>query len=97
MFIFSPSFCLIIQHSVATNLQKTVNLFDRVQFMNWIADQVHHLKETNKTFTILSVPRTTVLCEALIDQEKLRDGSFFDFLHKKSCPTNNVFAFFALY
>jgi hypothetical protein len=43
----------------------------QVPFMNMAVDQIHALKEGNKTFTILVVPRTTVLCENVLEQEQL--------------------------
>jgi hypothetical protein len=43
--------------------------------MNMAVDQVHSLKDANKTFTILSVPRTTVLCENVLEQEQLSSGT----------------------
>ena len=43
--------------------------------MNMAVDQIHALKEGNKTFTILVVPRTTVLCENVLEQEQLSHGT----------------------
>jgi len=48
--------------------------------MNMAVDQIHSLKDANKSFSIFMVPRTTVLCEDLLEKEQLANGtekSFF--------------------
>lgn len=39
--------------------------------MNMAVDQIHSLKDANKTFAVFMVPRTTVLCEDLLEKEQL--------------------------
>lgn len=39
--------------------------------MNMAVDQIQVMKDTNKTFNIFSVPRTTVLCEDVLEKENL--------------------------
>lgn len=42
-----------------------------VPLINMAVDQIQVLKDSNKTFNILAVPRTTVLCEDVLERENL--------------------------
>lgn len=45
--------------------------------MNMAVDQIQVLKDQNKTFNIFSVPRTTVLCEDVLEKERLAHCTYF--------------------
>lgn len=66
--------------------------------MNMAVDQIQVLKDQNKTFNIFSVPRTTVLCEDVLEKEKLAHCTYFStpfpyldpiFLYKPLTPILN--------
>lgn len=51
--------------------------------MNWATDQIQTMRDSGRTFNIFTVPRATVVCEGILEQEKLSGRTYSTFL--ESC------------